>query len=146
VVSERYTTVSMLRTIGAVLGLKPLGLNDALAVPMSQAFDLRQKEWTFKARPSEVLRQTQLPIAWPSAQQKAETGTPCPLRSAAYWQAAMAGQNFALEDRLDTDAFNAALWAGLAGRAPEASVRSGLNLSENREQLLKLASRPCHAD
>lgn len=146
VVSERYTTVSMLRTIGAVLGLKPLGLNDALAVPMSQAFDLQQKEWTFKARPSEVLRQTQLPIAWPSAQQKAETGTPCPLRSAAYWQAAMAGQNFALEDRLDTDAFNAALWAGLAGRAPEASVRSGLNLSENREQLLKLASRPCHAD
>jgi hypothetical protein len=54
----------------------------------------------------------------------------------------MAGQNFALEDRLDTDAFNAALWAGLAGRAPEASVRSGLNLSENREQLLKLHRDP----
>jgi hypothetical protein len=57
----------------------------------------------------------------------------------------MAGQNFALEDRLDTDAFNAALWAGLAGSPPEASAPSGLNLSENREQLLKLASRPCHA-
>ncbi|MFX8953726.1 hypothetical protein ABTN07_20150, partial [Acinetobacter baumannii] len=31
-VSTHFTTVSMVRTIGALLGLPPLGLNDALAV------------------------------------------------------------------------------------------------------------------
>ena len=35
-VSTRYTTVNLLRTIEAVLGLKPLGLNDALAMPMAR--------------------------------------------------------------------------------------------------------------
>jgi DNA-binding beta-propeller fold protein YncE len=145
VVSERYTTVSILRTIGAILGLKPLGLNDALAVPMSEAFDLKQSDWSYNARPSEVLRQTQLPIAWPAGQTRADAGGTCALRDAAYWQAAMSGQNFDLEDRLDTDAFNAALWAGLAGKSAGASVRSGLDLSQNRERLLELTSRPCHA-
>ncbi len=144
VVSERYTTVSMLRTIGAVLGLEPLGINDALAVPMSEAFDLKQKDWSYDARPSEVLRQTQLPISWPAGQERADVGSACVLRDAAYWQAAMSGQNFDLEDRLDTDAFNAALWVGLAGKPSGASVRSGLDLRENRDRLLKLSSLPCH--
>ena len=35
VVSRRYTTVNMVRTIEAVLGLAPMGLNDALAAPMA---------------------------------------------------------------------------------------------------------------
>jgi DNA-binding beta-propeller fold protein YncE len=145
VVSERYTTVSMLRTIGAILGLKPLGLNDALAVPMSEAFDLQQSDWTYTPRPSEVLRQTQLPITWPAEQQRADTTGACPLRTAAYWETAMAGQNFDLEDRLDTDAFNAALWAGLAGPHAAAPTRTGLDLSGNRDRLLKMTRPPCHA-
>ena len=145
VVSERYTTVSMLRTIGAVLGLEPLGINDALAVPMSEAFDLKQKDWSYDARPSDVLRQTQLPISWPTGQERAEAGSACALRDAAYWQAAMSGQNFDLEDRLDTDAFNAALWTGLSGEPSKASVRSGVDLSENRKRLLEIASAPCYA-
>src|SRR5580693_7336067 len=42
VVSTRYTTVNMVRTIEAVLGLKPIGINDAMAAPMAQVFDTRQ--------------------------------------------------------------------------------------------------------
>lgn len=38
VVSTRYDTVSVLRSIGLILGLAPLGLNDAVAVPMYDAF------------------------------------------------------------------------------------------------------------
>jgi hypothetical protein len=48
-------------------------------------------------------------------------GAACPAkppRSAAYWAAAMAGQDFAGEDRLDTARYNRALWRGLEGDAP----------------------------
>src|SRR5262249_28990546 len=39
VVSPRYNTVSMLRTIEAVLGIQPMGLNDAVQQPMSEVFE-----------------------------------------------------------------------------------------------------------
>ena len=38
VVSTRYDTASVLRSMELILGLAPLGLNDALAVPMHDAF------------------------------------------------------------------------------------------------------------
>ena len=44
VVSTFYATVSMLRTIEDVLGIEPLGLNDGLAVPMSDAFDRQRAD------------------------------------------------------------------------------------------------------
>jgi hypothetical protein len=46
----------------------------------------------------------------------------------------MAGQNFNEEDRLDTAAFNAALWRGLKG-GPEPG-RSGTDLGRDRERLI----------
>src|SRR5262249_52620822 len=39
VVSTRYTTVNVVKTIEEVLGIGPIGLNDALAAPMSDIFD-----------------------------------------------------------------------------------------------------------
>ena len=39
VVSRRYTTVNMIKTIEMVLGLDPIGIYDALAAPMADAFD-----------------------------------------------------------------------------------------------------------
>jgi YVTN family beta-propeller protein len=39
VVDTRYDQYSVLRTIGLILGLKPLSLNDGLATPMYDAFD-----------------------------------------------------------------------------------------------------------
>jgi len=38
-VSTRYTTVNVVKTIEEILGLNPMGLNDALAAPMSDIFD-----------------------------------------------------------------------------------------------------------
>lgn len=139
-VSTRYTTVHLLRTIGSVLGLKPLGLNDALAVPMADLFDLNQRIWQFKARPAAVLRTTQLPIP---AAAFAESGAGrCTLRSADYWARAMAGQNFQMEDRLDTDRFNAALWSGL-GTGPIPNDRNGADLREGRARLLDRQETSC---
>ena len=61
-VSTRYTTVNVLRTIEAVLGLKPLGLNDSLAAPMADLFDPTQAQWSYRAEAADVLRSTKLPI------------------------------------------------------------------------------------
>jgi DNA-binding beta-propeller fold protein YncE len=125
VVSARYTTVSMLRTIEEVLGLEPMGLNDALARPMSAVFDLSKSDWGYRPRISEVLRATQLPLP-PRTAADAGSGRPVATRSQAYWTAAMAGQDFREEDRLDTGRFNRALWRGLKGEdAAYPSVRGG---------------------
>lgn len=139
VVSEAYTTVSVLRTIEDILGVKPLGLNDGLTPPMWKIFDLNQAQWTFKARPSAVLRKTQLPIQWSTADLGSAPALRCQLRDAAYWERVMAGQDFRTEDKLDTDRFNAALWAGLAGEGAAPPKRSGADLRANRAALLKTA-------
>ena len=137
-VSTRYTTVSMVRTIGDLLGLKPLSLNAALALPMTDAFDLNQRSWTYHATASAVLKATQLPIPADRFEQAPVATTAigaCTTRDAAYWARAMAGQDFSKEDRLDTAAFNAALWQGL-GTGPEPVARTGADLGANRAALL----------
>src|SRR5215813_11327582 len=50
VVSERYNTVSMLRTIEEILGIRQLGLFDSLQLPMTEVFSTRQMPWTYSAR------------------------------------------------------------------------------------------------
>ncbi|MFM9852212.1 MAG: bifunctional YncE family protein/alkaline phosphatase family protein [Sphingomonadaceae bacterium] len=112
-VSTRYNTVDMLRTIESVLGLKPMGLGDALAVPMADVFDMSQTSWRFTAKASDVLRTTKLPIPVTAYVPAKTAALTCPLRSSAFWSAEMKGQDFSSEDRLDAKAFNAALWKGL---------------------------------
>jgi DNA-binding beta-propeller fold protein YncE len=136
-VSTRYTTINILRTMEAVLGLKPLNLNDALAMPMADVFDPAQLRWTYRAEAADVLRSTQLPI--PADRFGLRQTATCPGRSAAWWTAAMKGQDFTREDRLDTAAFNSALWRGL-GSGPEPLARDGRDLRQNR--LLLLAETP----
>jgi DNA-binding beta-propeller fold protein YncE len=130
-VSTRYTTINVLRTIEAVLSLKPLGLNDALAMPMADVFDSAQTQWSYRAEAAGILRATQLPIAADRFTAVGERADACPGRSAAFWAAAMKGQNFSSEDRLNTAAFNSALWAGL-GNGPEPVSRDGHDLRRDR--------------
>ncbi len=49
VVSTHYSTVNVVKTIEQVLGTQPIGLNDALAAPMSDIFDPNQDKWTYEA-------------------------------------------------------------------------------------------------
>jgi DNA-binding beta-propeller fold protein YncE len=136
VVSERYTTVSMLRTIEALAGILPLGLNDALAEPMSAVFTRRARPWSYAALVPEVLRQTQLPL--PERRAEASPRRVCgerPPRDAAYWRERLGDQDYSAEDRLDTERFNAALWRGRRGsEAPSGLDRR--NLRRNRAALL----------
>lgn len=143
-VTTRYTTVSLLRTIEEVLGLPPLGLNDALAVPMADVFDPSLRNWNYRAVAADVLQATRLPIPMDRyAQHRAAND--CPGHDAAYWAAAMKGQDFRVEDHLDTDAFNAALWKGL-GSGPQPSVRSGEDLRGARGAMAitDTSARVCH--
>jgi DNA-binding beta-propeller fold protein YncE len=141
-VSTRYTTVNVLRTIEAVLGLRPLGLNDGLALPMADLFDPAQRDWQFRATAADVLKTTALPIAADRFTRTSASRQPCRIRSAAWWAAAMRGQDFSTEDRLNTAAFNHALWQGL-GAGPEPVARDGADLRSGRAALIATAPAVC---
>jgi hypothetical protein len=127
VVSTRYTTVSVVKTIEEILGIGPIGLNDALAAPMSDVFDPSAATWSYKAIVPDVLYSTKLPL--PPAHHAVNA---LPKHSAAYWAKTMAGQDFSGPDRIDPVAFNRALWRGLKGDAPYPAL--GLKLVRRRRR------------
>jgi DNA-binding beta-propeller fold protein YncE len=136
VVSKRFNTVTLLRTMEEVLGIKPLGLNDALQPPMSEVFSMKQVTWNYKARVPAILRSTKLPL--PNA--TAEDGRRAVKSShdAAYWAGKTKDFDFTAEDKLDSESFNMVLWKGLKGESqPYPSERDGRNLSKHREELLR---------
>jgi len=120
VISTRYTTVNLLRTIEDVLGIPPMGLTDGNALPMAAAFNTHRVPLNYTAIVPNVLRTTRLPLPRPTPQNTLAS-TPetaqydKPRRDASYWSKVMQGQNFSVEDRLDTVRFNRALWQGLKG-------------------------------
>jgi DNA-binding beta-propeller fold protein YncE len=138
VVSQRYNTVSMLRTIEEVLGIKPLGLNDAVQPPMAEVFSTQATPWTYQARVPALLRSTQLPLPpAPDSSPGGAVSSP-PTHGAQYWEAQTAGLDFSAEDRVDSERFNLILWQGIMGEDhPYPAERSGLDLRKNRKELLK---------
>jgi DNA-binding beta-propeller fold protein YncE len=118
VISTRYTTVSVVKTIEEILGLDPVGLNDALAAPMSDVFDPKVTTWSYKAIAPDMLRSTNLPL--PSADHAYKA---VPKHSAEYWSKVMAGQDFSAVDHVDPVTFNRALWRGLKGDVPYPAAR-----------------------
>jgi len=112
VISARYSTVNMLRTIEDVLGIAPLSVNDAHQPPMSEVFDLKRKSWSFKASPSRVLAGTKLPLP------QDQTGDALPFaHDAAYWAKATQAYDWSAEDRIVASDFNEVLWRGLKSPA-----------------------------
>ncbi len=147
VISTRYNTVNMLRTIEDLLGIGQLNLHDATARPMSDVFDLDQIGWTFTATPSKLLTtETTLPISATAAvrhaalEQRIGRG-----RSAAYWARHMKGFTFADADQNDDQAFDRVLWQGLMPGRPYPAVRTGADLRRNRPALLAKWTREQNA-
>jgi YVTN family beta-propeller protein len=136
VVSSYYTTVNMVRTIEDVLGLEHLNLNTATERPMTDIFDLKQKEWNFDAVPSAVLRNTKLPFP-DFARKSTQSGAQVKLaHDAAYWAAKTAKFDFRGEDRVDAEEFNRIIWQGLMS-TPYPNERSHLDLRSHREAYRK---------
>lgn len=149
VVSRRYTTVNMLRTIEDVLGFQPMGLNDELAAPMTAVFDIHQKRWTYHAVVPAVLRRTTLPLpktAVPAAPSDAQPPSAeasildhCfaqSRRSATYWATTMRDQDFKVQDQLNTASYNRELWRGFEGSKPRPD-RDGDDMRGHRQRLLQ---------
>jgi YVTN family beta-propeller protein len=123
VVSTRYTTVNVLRTIEDVLALRHLNLHDGGVRTMADVFDVHQRTWTFTATPSDILRtSTTLPLPPKPA------GTALlplkPTHDAAWWANRTNGFDFSKEDRIDARAYNLVLWQGLMGNRPYPSRRA----------------------
>ncbi|HVO64734.1 MAG TPA: bifunctional YncE family protein/alkaline phosphatase family protein [Terriglobales bacterium] len=137
VVSTHYATPNMLRTMEEVLGIGNLGVHDAGVPPMTDAFDTTQASWTFNAFPALVLFNTQLPLLNKSVVNLA--AIPKPTHEAAWWEERTKGFDFSQEDRVPTELFNRVIWQGLKGDIPYPTVRSGADLRQHREQLLKTA-------
>ena len=141
VVSERYTTVSMVRTIEAILGLQPSSLFGAAAKPMTEVFDLNQTTWNYRAIVPGLLRQSELPLPPPTvANSLPQTGRVLAYarqnHNGAYWQKKLGDMDYDEEDKLDTPRFNRELWKGMMGRQPYPTERSGKDLRQNRDALL----------
>jgi hypothetical protein len=140
--SHRYSTVNLLRTIEELLGMKPMGLNDAAAAPMADVFSAEFVPWSYTARVAPVLRTTQLPLPAAAgdskdAAEKFDARYSRPRHDAAWWEKKMRGQDFSVEDDLDTGKFNRALWLGLVGPGiPFPTRTTGIDLGGNRAQLL----------
>jgi hypothetical protein len=138
VVSNHYTTVSMLRTIEEVLGLQPMGLNDALQPPMTDVFSQQKSNWTYTARVPDVLRSTKLPLAPAATQSGAAATVTAPVRDARYWAEKTRGFDFSVEDKIDSAAFNLVLWEGLkGGKTSYPAERDGIDRSKHRGEFLK---------
>ncbi|HEY1940254.1 MAG TPA: bifunctional YncE family protein/alkaline phosphatase family protein [Candidatus Angelobacter sp.] len=139
VISQYFTTVSMLKTIEDVLGIKPLGLNDAFQLPMAEVFS-RKAAWTYTARVPAVLRTTQLPLpaAGSAEQTHVSNSASIPRHDSAYWADKTKGFDFSMEDKLDSEQFNLLLWNGLKGEdQPYPSERSGADMRKGRAALLR---------
>jgi YVTN family beta-propeller protein len=133
-VSDHYSTVNILRTIEDVLGLDHMSVFDAYQPPMTDAFDLSQTSWTFTAQVPAILSSTSLPVtsAVASAQPRVK-----PLHDAKWWARETRGMDFSAPDKVNAAAYNQILWKGIMGNKPYPKTRSGKDLRNNREELLK---------
>jgi hypothetical protein len=138
VVSTSYNTLDFIRTMEEVLGLPPMNLNDALAAPMTDIFNTTPSPWSFTATPSAILYCTKLPLPGPLL--------PCtnPTPNVKYWARVTKGFDFTDADKVDGGAFNRVLWKGIMGNKPYPAAPTGLDLSQNREQLLARYRQSLH--
>ena len=131
-VSTPYNTIDFIRTIEEVLGLPPMNLNDALARPMADIFNITPSAWNFTAAPAAALYNTQLPLP----PKPAALAVPRLKHNAKYWARATRGMDFKDEDEVDPRDFNHILWKGLMGKKPYPEAPTGLDLRENRAEFL----------
>ena len=121
VVSTRYSTVNMVRTIEDVLGLEHLNLNTAYQTPITDVFDIAQGPgWTYSAIASAYLKGTGLALLdGPDATvQFAEGPALLSTHTAAWWAEQTRGFDWSSEDRVPAQLFNRIVWKGIKGDAP----------------------------
>ncbi len=118
VISTRYNTVNLLRTIEDVLGTQHMNLNTAYQRPMADLFDITASgAWTYTAVASTILKTTTI-ASTETNLNYAEGPDIQSTHDAAYWEFATRGFDFSDADRAPTEMFNHVLWEGLRGNEP----------------------------
>jgi len=140
VISQRYNTVRMLRTIEDILGIPHLNVNDEWAKPMAAVFTTKKKPWTYNAILPPVLCSTQLPVTCP--ENAAPGAITNPLHSAEYWGQKTVGMDFSKEDRVDAQRFNRVLWQGFKGENTPYPVQPSRGQIGSQRQSLFVESEP----
>ena len=132
VVSTRYTTINMLRTMEDILGLDHLSLNDAYQRPMTDVFNITQSPaWTYNAVASPYLASTSLAMTVPSIRY-ADSLPAKPTQTAAWWAKETRGFDWSAADRVPADLYDEIQWEGLKPGLPYPRERSGLDLRPRR--------------
>ncbi len=140
-VSTNYNTVNFLRTMEDLLGIGYLGITDANAQPMSDAF-IRNPDFTPYTAivPGNLCAPPVDPNLLPACNDPnavKTAGFPS-LRDKQWWAQATKDFYFEVEDKLDSEAFNHILWAGIKGdNVPYPTERTHQDLRQNRAQLLE---------
>lgn len=148
VVNTFYSTNNVNRTMEDLLGMDHLGLNDANAASMDDAFALQPD-----LQPYDVLipgnlcappvDPTLVPDCYNPQMQSRKTRAIPSLRGKQWWGSHTKNLSFKKADQNDAGDFNRLLWKGVVGETvafPE--ERSGIDLSENRADFLKTAKSP----
>lgn len=117
-VHTAYTTVNMVRTVTDLLGIGHLGMQDANAAPMADAFTQTPVVAAYTAIIPGVLCKP--PVAKELVPDCNHAWAPrtraiAQLHDGAWWAAMTRGMDFRTPDAVDANRFNQILWAGLMG-------------------------------
>ncbi|BCL39471.1 bifunctional YncE family protein/alkaline phosphatase family protein [Nostoc sp. MS1] len=140
-IKTNYNTTSILRTIEDLLNIGYLGITDANAEPMSDAFTREPDIKPYTAIvPGNLCVAPVDPKLVPACEDSTVTKTAVipMLRDKNWWASMTKDFNFIGEDKLDPEEFNEILWAGIKGdEIPYPEERSGNDLRRNRAEFLK---------
>ncbi|MBG1265445.1 hypothetical protein F8S12_02905 [Nostoc sp. WHI] len=140
-VSNNYNTVTMIRTMEDLLNIGYLGMNDANAQPMSDVFTRNPNFTPYNAIvPGNLCKAPVDSKLVPACQNPnvVKTAAIPSQHDQQWWVQATKDFYFEVEDKLDTDAFNHVLWAGVKGdRVPYPTDRNNADLRQHRPQLLE---------
>jgi hypothetical protein len=136
VVSTRYSTVNLVRTIEDILGLDHLNLNDAYQPPMTNVFNLSQTAWTYTGTISAYLAPTLIGktvTALNPSLRFADSLPAKPARSAQWWARATRGFDWSDADKVagevnEEGSYNKIEWKGVRPGVPYPTRRSGKDL------------------
>jgi YVTN family beta-propeller protein len=119
VVHTTYFTTSALRTVEGILGVPPLGQQDANAIPIADAFGFKATTTPYTAIIPGILCQP--PVAPGLVPACGKSGSPQTnsvpqLRNGAWWAKHTVGLNFREPDHVNPQYYNALLEYGITGR------------------------------
>ncbi len=118
-VHTTYTTLNALRTVEDLLGLPPLGQNDANAEPMSDVFAAQPNLQPYTAIvPGSLCASPVDPTLVPACSNpsSAKTRRVTQIHDGAWWSAHTVGMDFGKPDHIDSRYYNALLEYGITGR------------------------------